>query len=909
MTSALTFQALLDSSDAKALADGAIAQIEAASTKADEAKTAASAASASVTAMAQDVANAVQSAEDALTQANSLAGSVSAAEAAALAAAQDAQDAADNASTAVQASVAVGVRVTAVESSIQGITNVATQAATQAAAAELAASTAATAVGLVETSVQSLTTSLGQTNTLASDAATAAASAQTKATSVETALATTNTAITTLETSVSQAQQDVADAELAVQEAVQSIAGVGNFKYDMHVDPTNGDDANIGTVAKPVKTIARALALVNNSGWRILLHAGTYAENINFSKLNATIEGVIGGGSLVNLTGDWVFSHATSSVRIAGVAFTNLTHSGVGGLYLGLNTAVRGMLQKTGAGYFEAKTADMQGLGIFVTGAGYFNAFNSKMLGLSVANASAIATVINSENLAVATCTQGVLQLISNIIFSASESAPAVSCSLGAMVLMSGNRMFTPTGASARISMLGSHDYSDDKFDVANSTLSGNNVGSPSLFSAIRSNGAINALGALSGASIAAPWAQAKSYAAGVWVDHNGVLSRSNGTIPAGTAFSVGTTGATWTQIIGGNAGVVVTVQASDSSFPQNPKAGDGLIVTSDGTAAGVFYKYWIYSGEVWVNMIGISAVSKLIVDNTISSVYSMAIAGRYVLPSSGLDSMLLGREGWYLDWDGRLLSLTEPSSGDRVLINSGPNAGQVWVYTSGVWSKFDSTKMELSVWDLTSAYTAEKSVVIKSDMLYVPNANIPADTAFSVGTSGQTWRLIGAVPTTGPTKVHGSIDWSSNGSTPNSAPSATVNYIDLVDDGSGWCEVTGQYIASNLFGTTDGSGTYFISLPSGYAFDTNYHPINTQLSNLSGSQELRTLISGSHVRMINLSGSYGEGFVVPHSATKFKVMTGWYGYNAVSFAFVRSDYFQMTTLSSFQFSFRFKKA
>jgi alpha-tubulin suppressor-like RCC1 family protein len=726
-----------------ALADSAKAQ-----TKSEEAKASAQDALGQIATITQ----AVVTAEAAAVSANA---SALAATGSASAAAQTATDALDTATGAVNNGVLLNNQVKSMSTVVVALDAAVTAVDIKAAAAKTSAEAAKVASDAASASVKLLTSTIGLVAVSASDATTAAATAQSKVNSVEAGLATANTSITALAASVGTAQTDAANAKTDAATAIAKASSASNYATEMHVDPVNGLDANSGSAGFPIKTLAKALTLLTNSGWRLILHAGTYAEAVTFNKLNVTIDGLTGAGALVNLTGDWTFSHASSSVRCAGIAFTNLTHSGAGGLYLGANTSVRNLCTKSGSGYFEARDADLSGIGVSVTGAGYFNVFRGKAVAVNVNNVSAVATISGSENLAIPVCVAGTMQLLNNIVFAAGGTGNAVTGGASSVVVMHGNQCYTPTGTQARVALAGMHSYSADQFDIANSTLTGTNLGTVDNFNAIKvlgsvAAGSVTSSGLVSASSLAMPWAQEKAYAAGVWVDKAGKLAKSNGAIPANTAYATGTTGATWTELSGSSASVIVTIQANSDSFPVGSKMGDAVIVTTDGAATGNALEYWVNSGNsTWLKAAQVSPVtSGAILDNTNGDHTTYTIKGRYIVPASDqVDSYFLGHSGQYADWDGYKFTFSTPVNGSKVVINSGVNAGQTWVYTSATstWAKVDDGLSQVSLYDQTKAYTAAKSLVVKDLVLYKPNSDIAANIAFSEGTGAGKFSRVGA--------------------------------------------------------------------------------------------------------------------------------------------------------------------
>jgi hypothetical protein len=112
-------------------------------------------------------------------------------------------------------------------------------------------------------------------------------------------------------------------------------------------------------------------------------------------------------------------------------------------------------------------------------------------------------------------------------------------------------------------------------------------------------------------------------------------------------------------------------------------------------------------------------------------------------------------------------------------LITTGPNAGNVYLFTSGATSGWtlssQSTTLPTSNWVLGSSYK-QNDLVIYQNVLYQANGNIPANTAFVIGTSGLTWRQIGygnVIPEYG--SVYPTSDSTTNSSSFADLPGSTL--------------------------------------------------------------------------------------------------------------------------------------
>jgi hypothetical protein len=183
---------------------------------------------------------------------------------------------------------------------------------------------------------------------------------------------------------------------------------------------------------------------------------------------------------------------------------------------------------------------------------------------------------------------------------------------------------------------------------------------------------------------------------------------------------------------------------------------------------------------QVWFgNPNGVITPSLSVIDNTITNPDDITTPGRYIVPVSGNTGVFVGEANDYADYDGSSFTFTIPTNGDKALITTGPNAGNVYLFTSGATSGWtlssQSTTLPTSNWTLGSSYK-QNDLVIYQNVLYQANGNIPANTAFVIGTSGLTWRQIGygnVIPEYG--SVYPTSDSTTNSSSDPSAFTAPL--------------------------------------------------------------------------------------------------------------------------------------
>jgi hypothetical protein len=265
------------------------------------------------------------------------------------------------------------------------------------------------------------------------------------------------------------------------------------------------------------------------------------------------------------------------------------------------------------------------------------------------------------------------------------------------------------------------------------------------------------------------------------------VRLRDNGTIIAtntisgetfpiiGIAQQSGTTGST----------VQVAVESSISEVHTGLLPGynyysdaNGLITTTGDTYVGIALSPTQINVS-FSNPGGITTPSLSVIDNTITNPDDITTPGRYIVPVSGLTGSFVGNANDYADYDGSSFTFILPTNGDKALITTGPNAGNVYLFTSGATSGWtlssQSTTLPTSNWVLGVSYK-QNDLVIYQNVLYQANGNIPANTAFVIGTSGLTWRQIGygnVIPEYG--SVYPTSDSTTNSSSFADLPGSTL--------------------------------------------------------------------------------------------------------------------------------------
>jgi hypothetical protein len=80
---------------------------------------------------------------------------------------------------------------------------------------------------------------------------------------------------------------------------------------------------------------------------------------------------------------------------------------------------------------------------------------------------------------------------------------------------------------------------------------------------------------------------------------------------------------------------------------------------------------------------------SKVVIDNTIADSSLVTLAGRYIVPTTGLSGAFVGQANKYADWNGVTWTFSNPNVNDKVIITTGTNAGNVFQWDGTVWQLF----------------------------------------------------------------------------------------------------------------------------------------------------------------------------------------------------------------------------
>lgn len=217
----------------------------------------------------------------------------------------------------------------------------------------------------------------------------------------------------------------------------------------------------------------------------------------------------------------------------------------------------------------------------------------------------------------------------------------------------------------------------------------------------------------------AGEWVQARSYVTNNLVRKNKKIYSPNANIPAGTAFVIGTTGATWYE-----------VSATDFSEydPDENYLEDAIIQYTDGKTYAANAD--IPAGTPFV--IGTTGETWRLVDTTKVTILAHSATKKYLQYEVVTVNGLLYRTG----------SAVGPAAFSAV--PNGPWAligGERQIY-QGDWD----INHNATTWRTTpqNQYLFH-DVVMRQDKIWHANADIPLGAAFTIGTSGPTWKELSA--------------------------------------------------------------------------------------------------------------------------------------------------------------------
>jgi len=225
------------------------------------------------------------------------------------------------------------------------------------------------------------------------------------------------------------------------------------YSREWHVSTGSGNDiTGNGTLLSPYRTVGAAISAASTQGGdQIVIHPGSYFENVTMGKFNTTICAAQGSnGGEVNFSGTMTISQSiapNASIRLFGIAVSNLIHNGTGSLYL--DTCKVDNFTKTTNTYCEINDSDIN-TSLTVNGGGILaiNGGKQTQAGtFTINNAAATVSVKNSINCTAPVVNAGFFGAEGSTIYS-KATGYAVSASAFTRVDLVNCYLLTPTVAA-----------------------------------------------------------------------------------------------------------------------------------------------------------------------------------------------------------------------------------------------------------------------------------------------------------------------------------------------------------------------------------------------------------------------------------------------------------------------------
>jgi len=244
-----------------------------------------------------------------------------------------------------------------------------------------------------------------------------------------------------------------------------------SFDLEMHVSKDGNDSTGTGTILRPYLTITHALTQVAGGRNTIVIHPGGYTENPTITNLATQLITYDATGASTLIYGTVTIADTTG--RIAGLKMTNLAITGNAQAYINSST-VDEQFTKSSSGYVEVDDCELQVTGnVLISGSGIIIINGNKINNLVVNNAGASVLIKGVSDCLMPQITAGSLNIVDSIIRASSNTANAVTASVGTVVTLMNNQIVTPASDSvARVSIAGFHNIISVIYDKANSTLS-----------------------------------------------------------------------------------------------------------------------------------------------------------------------------------------------------------------------------------------------------------------------------------------------------------------------------------------------------------------------------------------------------------------------------------------------------
>jgi len=259
---------------------------------------------------------------------------------------------------------------------------------------------------------------------------------------------------------------------------------ITGYSSEIHVSPVAFNDSGKGTIGDPVKTIARAIELITpafettGAGQRktIILHPGDYPENVTINTQYTVLTTHELIGKSTTLSGTLTL---TTGCTVDGLKINNLVISGTSanGSVDIIGCTVTTAATKTSTAYTNFRGCDLSTSTLSITGAGTVVLNGGNYYTFTVNNASAAVLAKAVISMGPITLTAGTLQLSDTLVYSATNTANAITQSAGSVLTLNNSQTLIPDLTNvSRNSFGGFYSILHSVYDKANSTFGGTSL-------------------------------------------------------------------------------------------------------------------------------------------------------------------------------------------------------------------------------------------------------------------------------------------------------------------------------------------------------------------------------------------------------------------------------------------------
>jgi hypothetical protein len=230
------------------------------------------------------------------------------------------------------------------------------------------------------------------------------------------------------------------------------------------------------------------LTLLTGSRKTIIVHPGTYTENVTVASGNTTIATTELTGANTLLSGTLTIGSLGSGSRISGLKMSNLVISGTAQAYIS-NCTVDTQVTKSSSGYVEIINTEMQCIsGIQISGSGIIIINGNKNVGISVSNASAQVIVKGCNSVVTPSASAGNLAIVDCIVTALGGNAITITNSATTLTLLNSQVLVQAGNNVAPISVAGIYSIINTIYDKPNSSITGTNTNSIDYFQFINAD-------------------------------------------------------------------------------------------------------------------------------------------------------------------------------------------------------------------------------------------------------------------------------------------------------------------------------------------------------------------------------------------------------------------------------------